>query len=80
MDTRTALESDRSGFSIGVGTFSRHSAVGVGYGFPDYDVESYDDMVLAIDILDVPDGAMLWRGSSSERLFDGGTPDTLPLW
>jgi hypothetical protein len=75
--TRSGVESYGSGVSVGFGTFSRHSAIGVGYGFPGYDVDSYDEMVLTIDILDVPDNAMLWRGSSSERLGNGGTPETM---
>ncbi|MDH3979236.1 MAG: DUF4136 domain-containing protein [Gammaproteobacteria bacterium] len=75
--TRTDLEGSNSGFSIGMGTFGRHSAVGVGYGFPGYDVDSYDEFVLTIDILDVPDNAMLWRGSSTERLGESSTPETM---
>ena len=75
--TRAGIQTDNSGISIGVGTFSHHSAVGVGYGFPGYDTSSYDDMVLTIDILDIHDSAMLWRGSSSVRLADGSTPETI---
>ncbi len=77
VDTRAGVESYGSGFSFGYGTFSRHNAFGVGYGFPGYDVESYDEMILTIDILDVSDNAMLWRGSSSARLSDGSTPETI---
>jgi hypothetical protein len=77
VDTRSGLESYNSGFSVGFGRFSSHSAVGVGYGFPGYDVESYDEIVLTIDILDVPESGMLWRGSSSRRLVDGSTPDAM---
>jgi hypothetical protein len=75
--TRSGLESDRSGFSLGFGTFSRHSAVGIGYGFPGYDVDSYDEAVLTIDVLDSADGTLLWRGSDSRRLNDGATPESL---
>lgn len=75
--TRAGLESDRSGFSVGLGTFSRHSAVGIGYGFPGYDVDSYDESVLTIDVLDTATGTLLWRGSDSRRLTDGATPESL---
>lgn len=75
--TRTGIESDNSGVSFGFGTFRRHSAVGIGYGFPGYDVGSYDEMVLTIDILGVPDRAMVWRGSRSVRLADGSTPESI---
>ena len=77
LTTRAGVESYNSGISFGYGTFSRHSAVGVGYGFPFYDVESYDEAVLTIDILDSADGGLLWRGSASRRLNDGMTPEKL---
>jgi len=63
--------------SFGYGTFSRRSAFGVGYGFPLYDVDSYDEAVLTVDILDPADGGLLWRASASRRLNDGITPEKL---
>jgi len=77
VSTRSGLESNDSGFSIGFGTFQRHSAVGVGYGFPGYDVDSYDEGVLTVDILNAADNTLLWRGSSSRRLVNGATPQTI---
>jgi len=74
---RSGLESRDSGFSLGFGTFGRHSAVGLGYGFPAYDVDSYDEGVLTVDVLDTRDKTLLWRGSGSRRLVDGATPQTL---
>ena len=65
------------GISFGYGTFGRRSAVGIGYGFPLYDVDSYDEAVLTIDILGSTDDALLWRGSAHRRLSDGMTPDKL---
>ena len=75
--TKAGLESYNSGISIGYGTFSGSSAVGIGYGFPFYDVESYDEAVLTIDILSGTDGGLLWRGSASRVLGDGLTPEKL---
>ena len=75
--TRSSMESYGSGISVGYGTFSGHSAFGLGYGFPGYDVETYDEIVLTIDFLDVQEDTLLWRGSDSERLGDGSTPDTM---
>jgi hypothetical protein len=72
--TKSGVEGNNSGVSFGFGNFSHNSAVGVGYGFPGYDVDSYDEAVLTIDILDKGDGSLLWRGSSSRRLNDGNTP------
>jgi len=77
LTTRSGLESYDSGFSFGLGTFRRHTAVGVGYGFPGYDVDSYDEGVLTIDILSTTDDTLLWRGSSSRRLVNGATPQTI---
>lgn len=75
MTTKAGLESYNSGVSFGYGSFGRHSAVGIGYGFPGYDVDSYDDAVLTIDFLENGDDSMLWRGSATKRLGDGNTPE-----
>ena len=77
LSTRAGLESYDSGISVGFGRFHRHSAVGIGYGFPLYEVESYDEAVLTIDITDAVSGNLLWRGSTSRRLHDGMTPEKL---
>jgi len=77
VSTRAGVESYDSGFSVGFGTFQRHSAVGVGYGFPGYDADSYDEGVLTVDILNAADNTLLWRGSSSRRLVNGATPQTI---
>jgi hypothetical protein len=76
LTTRSGLESRSSGVSFGFGTLGPHSAVGLGYGFPLYDVDSYDEAVLTIDMLDGKNG-LLWRGSASSRLGDGNTPEKL---
>jgi hypothetical protein len=73
IDVKQEIESDPSGVTVGVGTFSRNVGIGFGYGFP-ADVESYDRMVLTID-LQRPDGTLLWRGSDSRRLDSGSTPE-----
>lgn len=74
IDVKQEIESDPSGVSVGIGTFSRNVGVGFGYGFPATDVESYDRMILTID-LQRPDGTLLWRGSDSRRLDSGSTPE-----
>jgi hypothetical protein len=75
--TRSGLENYDSGVSFGYGAFGRHTALGFGYGFPLYDVDTYDDAILTIDIHDARDDSLLWRGSSSRRLGDGNTPEKL---
>lgn len=77
LTTKSGVEGSNSGVSFGFGNFSHNRAVGVGYGFPGYEVDSYDEAVLTIDILDKGDGSLLWRGSASKRLGDGNTPDRM---
>ena len=77
MATRSGLEGNDTGISVGFGTFGRHSAVGIGYGFPGYDVDSYDESVLTVDVQKAADDTLLWRGSSSRRLVDGATPESI---
>lgn len=74
IDVKQEIESDTSGVSVGVGTFSRNVGIGFGYGFPATDVESYDQMLLTID-LHSPEGKLLWRGSDTRRLESGSTPE-----
>lgn len=76
IDTKQEIESDRSGVSVGIGTFSRHVGVGVGYDFPGPDVESYDRVVLTIDMVEPKSGKLIWRGSDSRRLYAGSTPES----
>ncbi|MDR9435343.1 MAG: DUF4136 domain-containing protein [Thiohalophilus sp.] len=76
IDVKQEIESDPSGVSVGVGTFSRNVGIGFGYGFPAADVESYDRIILTIDFHN-PADKLLWRGSDSRRLTSGSTPETL---
>ncbi len=49
--------------------------MGISYGFPANDVKTYDRGILTIDILSAKTGDLIWRGSSSRRLYDGSTPE-----
>lgn len=75
IDVKQEIESDSSGISIGFGSFSRNVGVGVGYKIPSADVQSYDRGVLTIDMISGKTGQLIWRGSSSRRLYDGSTPE-----
>lgn len=75
IDIKQEIESDSSGVSVGMGTFSRNVGVGFGFGFPTSDVESYDRMILTID-LHRADNTLLWRGSDNRRLTSGSTPQS----
>ena len=77
LSTRSGVDSYGSGISFGLGHFGRHTGVGIGYELPGYDVDSYDESVLTIDILEGSSNKLLWRGSDSRRLTDGQTPESL---
>jgi hypothetical protein len=77
LNTRSGLDNYGTGISFGFGHFGRHSGVGIGYDLPGYDVDSYNESVLTIDILDSHSNELLWRGSSTRRLTDGMTPQKL---
>lgn len=78
LTTRSGVESYGSGVSFGLGhIIGSHSGVGVGYNFPGYDIDSYDESVLTVDVLSMSDKSLLWRGSSNTRLDDGLTPEKL---
>ena len=70
------LESDDSGISIGFGSYSRHSAIGLAYGFPASEVSTVENLVMNIDIVNAKTKQLLWRGSLARRLYDGSTPET----
>ena len=71
------VEGSSSGISIGVGTYSPGSMFGMRYGYPAYDVKSYDEGILNIDILSGPERHLIWRGSRGRRLYDGSTPEKM---
>ncbi len=68
---RQGVEST-GGVSIGFGTYGGHGGIGMVYGYPGYDVSSYEEGVLTIDIL-APDKTLIWRGTASQRLSETGS-------
>jgi hypothetical protein len=77
LSVKHQIEGSSSGISIGVGTYSPGSVFGMRYGNPAYDVESYDEGILTIDVLSGPDRHLIWRGSRGRRLYDGSTPEKM---
>ena len=75
IDTAQEQRQSQSGFTIGVGSFGRHSSVGTAFNVPTCDVQTIDRGVLTIDIVSARTGALVWRGSSSRRIFNGSTPE-----
>ncbi|MEJ2140899.1 MAG: DUF4136 domain-containing protein [Gammaproteobacteria bacterium] len=70
------LESDDSGVSVGIGTSSRHTAIGFVYGFPLAEVETVENLVITVDIVNAATQQLLWRGSLARRLYAGSTPES----
>jgi hypothetical protein len=67
------VESRSTGMHVGAGSYGHHSAIGMSYGFPAYDVYSYDRGILTIDVLNSKK-VLIWRGSTSRILNDEKTP------
>ena len=76
LDTKMELETQDSGLSIGVGSYSRHSAVGLGFNFPAAETSSIDKLVLTVDVFLTKTDKLIWRGSLSDFLGRGATPET----
>lgn len=75
VDKRTGIETRSSGMMYGVAPYGRYGGFGMAYGYPGYDVESYEEGVLTIDIVDSKQNTLIWRGSGSRRLYGGSTPE-----
>jgi hypothetical protein len=76
VDTKQEIVSDGSGVSMLFGTGSHRTGFGLAYSVPANDVQSYDRGVLTIDFISANSGQLVWRGTSSRRLYDASTPDS----
>ena len=77
LDIKQEYETDDSGFvSIGFGSSSRHSAIGLGFNIPIGEVSSLDKLVLTIDFVATDSQKLIWRGTLGYPLYEGATPDT----
>jgi PBP1b-binding outer membrane lipoprotein LpoB len=76
VDVKQEIVSDDSGVSMMFGIGGSRSALGLGYSVPSADVKSHDLGVLTIDFISVKTGQLVWRGTSSRRLYDASTPES----
>jgi len=76
LDLRQEVETDDSSVSIGFGTSSRSSAMGMGFMVPVGETSSIDKLVLTIDVISSKTDTLIWRGSLGYTLVDGATPET----
>lgn len=73
--SRVKVDSSGPQMSLGFGRYGTSGGVGVGYSTPAR-VESYQEGVLTIDMVKPEADALIWRGSTSRRLSEGGsTPE-----
>ncbi|KPK38282.1 MAG: hypothetical protein AMJ69_08855 [Gammaproteobacteria bacterium SG8_47] len=73
--SRLKVDSSGPQMSVGFGRYGTSGGVGVGYSTPAR-VESYQEGVLTIDMVKPEANALIWRGSTSRRLPEGGsTPE-----
>jgi len=61
------IQSDnvQTGFGIGIGSIGRYGGIGISSGT---EVQSYDEWLLLIDVLDPKNGDLLWRGKGTIRI------------
>ena len=70
------FETEGSSLSIGFGSTSHHSAIGMGFVFPVGETYSIDKLVLTIDVVSAKTNKLVWRGSLAYPLNAGSTPET----
>ena len=56
------------GVTFGFGTHVGHGGIGMAYGYPGYDVATYEEGMLTVDILRGTDKTLIWRGTATRRL------------
>jgi len=76
LDLKKEIERYDSGLSVGFGSFGHRSSVGLGFNFPLDESRSIDNLVLTIDVYSTKSNKLIWRGSATEFLESGLTPET----
>lgn len=76
LQVKTEVEFQDPRFSIGIGSFSRHSSVGLGFNVPASETSNTDKLVLTIDVYSSKTNKLIWRGSFDRVLLQGSTPET----
>ena len=74
LDIRQEVETQQSGFTFGIGTASRNTAMAFTFNAPADDTNTIDKLVLTIDIY--KDKNLVWRGSRDYTLYKGAKPET----
>lgn len=75
LDLKQEISSDGSGVTMVFGTGTARSGFGIAYSLPGSDVRTYDRGVLTIDFMSAKTNQLIWRGTSSRRIYDASTPE-----
>lgn len=75
IDVVREFETEEPAVSIGFGTSSHHSAIGMGFVFPVGETYSIDKLVLTIDLFSAKTNKLIWRGTLGYGLDPGSTPE-----
>jgi hypothetical protein len=72
---RRKIESDNvsTGIGFGLGSYSRRGGIGVSTGSG---ITEYDQGILTIDIIDVTDSSLMWRGIGTSRVSQHSSPES----
>jgi hypothetical protein len=76
IDLKQEITSRDSGVTMMFGLGGSRSALGLGYSVPSADVKSHDLGMLTIDFMSGKNNQLIWRGSSSRRLYETSTPES----
>lgn len=69
------LSSSGVSSSVGFGRYSGGSGFGISFGGPGTQPREYEEGTLIIDFKNQNSGKLIWRGSSTRRLGQAGTPE-----
>lgn len=75
IDLKQEIASDDSGVTMVIGGGGGHAGFGLAYAIPGNNVQSVEIGRLTIDVLSGDSGKLLWRGTSSRRIYDASTPE-----
>jgi hypothetical protein len=74
---RTSVSSRQSSVTFGLGGYGYRGGLGMAYSVPMGDVQTYEEGVLTINIVDARKNTLMWTGSSSRILGENETPETI---
>jgi hypothetical protein len=74
LDLKQEITTDGSGVTMVIGSGGGRAGFGLAYSIPTGEVRSYDRGRLTIDVMSADGKKLLWRGTSSRRIYEASTP------